>query len=309
MARRLDPVGSRKSSVRSIAGNRKLISDVTMPVRVVARQDSANETHVVATVKCEPNVQDQSQKLSNDLAPVDQGLKEREAPSPSKRSLVSNIVNRLSYAVAAAILFVGIGTIVNGVRLNTEVETQVQALQQEDYSENSGPQIPTSKEPEGETDYREGYVVAADLPRVIRIPSVNVYARVLQVGVDDNNVMMTPTTAYDTAWYSGSSRPGEQGAMIVNGHVQGDMGPGVFGNLAKIEKGARINIEKGNGKQVGYIVTKVETIKADTLNTGSLLVSHDRTKPGLNLITCGGEYSPNDNTFESRTVVYAVAED
>lgn len=215
---------------------------------------------------------------------------------------------RLVHAAASLIFFVGVGLMVQGFLLNHSVDTQVKALQSEstqDATASSTQQIPTSRPPE-DKNYIQNYHVAAQLPRTITISQIGVYARVLQVGVDKNNTMLTPTTAYDSAWYNGSSRPGEQGAMVINGHVLGDGGPGIFGRLKELGKGSVITVESGDGHKYNYVVANVETVKVDQIDMGKLLVSNDTSKPGLNLITCGGKYDPAKNEFDSRTLVYAV---
>lgn len=213
------------------------------------------------------------------------------------------------YAMAAAVIVVGVGMIVQSVVLNGQVSTQVSALRNDDETasatSSSSNSLPTSEKP-SDPNYIDNYHVASGLPRTIKIPSINVYARTLQVGVDRNNTMLTPSTAYDTAWYSGSSKPGEMGAMIVNAHVLSENGLAIFTNLHKLVAGAEIVIESGSGEKYTYSVVDVLEVPTDQVDMGKMLVSADTSKPGLSLITCAGKYNAKENTFGSRTLVRAV---
>lgn len=218
-------------------------------------------------------------------------------------------VSRLAYVAACAVFILGTGVVIQGMILNSQVNEQVGVLQaQSDDSAvtTSANQLPSSEPPEN-SNYIQDYQVAASLPRTISIPSIGVHARVLQVGVDKNNSMMTPATAYDTAWYNGSSRPGEMGAMIINGHVLGDNGrSAIFTKVDKLVAGAKIIIEKGNGEKVTYAVQEVETVATEDVDMASMLVSANTALPGLNLITCAGQYTASENSFDKRVLVSAV---
>lgn len=214
---------------------------------------------------------------------------------------------KIMYGSAATVVAVGALLAYQALMANTAVEIQVKKLQTvtaqgTDVATTSLPSDEKPKDP----NYQKTYAVAPQLPRLLTINKIGVTARVLQVGVDKNNQMEVPKTAYDVAWYNGSSRPGENGAMVIDGHVQGVGGPAVFSNLKKLAAGDAIDIERGDGKHVSYKVVKVETIPTKDVDTGKLLVSIDTGRPGLNLITCGGNYDQKADQFDSRTIVYAV---
>lgn len=227
-----------------------------------------------------------------------------DKPAPRRRS------SRLLYIGAAIILLIGAVLAYRAYTLNNQVDAQVKKLQStssatSDGSGSSSSSLPTDIKPK-DKNYLQNYKVAAALPRLLTIKKIGVTARVLQVGVDKDNQMGVPTTAYDVAWYNGSSRPGEMGAMIIDGHVQGVGGGAIFTNLKKLVAGDTVTVERGDGKVLNYTVAKVETVPVDKVDMGSLLVSVDTSKPGLNLITCGGNYDTKSDSFDSRTIVYSV---
>lgn len=152
------------------------------------------------------------------------------------------------------------------------------------------------------------YVVAGNMPRVISIPSINVKARVLNVGLDKTGAVGTPSSVFDTAWYNGSSLPGAPGAALIDGHVSGWSTPGVFKNLKKLAPGATITIERGDGQLLNFIVLKTAVYPADSVDMPAVLSSAVAGRPGLNLITCNGNVIRGSNEFSERFVVYAVAQ-
>ena len=211
---------------------------------------------------------------------------------------------RLLYAAAVIVVAVGGLLAYQAFMSNVAVDIQVKKLQSATASTGSN-SLPTDEKP-SDPNYVQTYKVAPQLPRLLTIQKIGVSARVLQVGVDANNQMGVPTTAYDVAWYNGSSRPGENGAMVIDGHVQGVGGGAVFTNLKKLAAGDIMTVERGDGKTFNYTVVKTETVPVSSIDMGALLVSADTAKPGLNLITCGGNYDQKNDQFSDRTIVYTV---
>jgi LPXTG-site transpeptidase (sortase) family protein len=150
------------------------------------------------------------------------------------------------------------------------------------------------------------YQVAPDLPRYIKISKIGVNARVLQVGVTSSGALGTPTSVFDTAWYTGSAKPGEAGATLIDGHVSSWSSNGVFYNIKKLVAGDTITIQKGDGTLLTYSVVKTVAYDASNVDMQSLVQTAQVGKSGLNLITCGGKYDSKSGEFTQRIAVYAV---
>src|SRR3990167_1056659 len=148
------------------------------------------------------------------------------------------------------------------------------------------------------------YEVAADLPRVINIPSISVEARVMQMSVKSNGQLDAPKNVHDTGWYTGSSRPGYSGATLINGHVSGIHTDGVFKNLKHLQIGDELMLENGKREIFKYKVDKIETVKAKSVNMEKLLEPYAGKAQGLNLITCGGKYDAQKREYNDRVLVY-----
>ena len=229
--------------------------------------------------------------------PIPQVLPVNELQQPKKSP-------RLLYAAAACIFLLGGSVVLQGFLTNQSAQTQVKALQSSS-DDSSGGGLPTDEKPK-DKNYVANHKVSPFLPRVITISSIGVSARVTQVGIDKEGAMLAPTTAYDAGWYTGSSRPGENGAMVIDGHVRGVGGPGVFSDLDSLKEGDEISIERGDGTKLEYGVVSTETVALSELDMGKLLVSANTALPGLNLITCAGTYDQKNDQFDKRTIVYAV---
>lgn len=151
----------------------------------------------------------------------------------------------------------------------------------------------------------EAYTVAPDLPRYIFIPSINVKAMVGSVGLTSGGAIGTPDNVYNTAWYNGSSKPGQPGAMLIDGHVSSWTADGVFYNLKKLKSGEVIQIQRGDGLVITYDVVKSVTYPYNAVDMTAALAPVNSTKPGLNLISCTGDLIKGTSEFNARIVVFA----
>jgi sortase (surface protein transpeptidase) len=150
------------------------------------------------------------------------------------------------------------------------------------------------------------YSVAPDLPRVIRIPRLQLAARIKRLGARSSGELMTPTNINDTGWYDGSVKPGENGTLLIDGHVAGPTKAGVFQRLKILKEGDTIEVERGDGKTFTYKVIKLESVDRNKFNMNAALASADPGKPGLNLVSFSGRYDVRTNQYEQQVIVYAV---
>lgn len=153
------------------------------------------------------------------------------------------------------------------------------------------------------------YKVPADQPRYIRIPAINVEARVMSVGVNSRGNINTPTNLNDTAWYDGSAKPGQEGQVFIDGHTSFSSGiAAAFNNLHKLNKGDKIDIEKGNGEIIKYRVVDQKTVGTNDVDMGEALNPPKGVEKGLTLMTCTGTFNYRTQTADKRLIIYAVQE-
>lgn len=229
-------------------------------------------------------------------------------PKPRRRPLLRSFNRKTVPLYAAACLVFGFGLYVgiSGMLANKQVTAQVKALQTtKSNDDSSDSDTPPSTEKISEAAIRN-YTVSPVNPRYIDIPKLKIHARVLSMGVDSKNELKSPYGIYDAGWYSGSSLPGQNGAMLVDGHSGIGKTHGIFHDLSSLVAGDAITITRGDGQAYTYKVVKAEIQDVAKVDMSSLLVSQNTAKPGLNLITCAGDWIPGTFSLKQRALVYAV---
>lgn len=149
------------------------------------------------------------------------------------------------------------------------------------------------------------HVVAADTPRVLRIPRLNIAARVKQVGTTLSNEPIAPKNIADVGWYEGSGRPGAEGAVLLNGHLAGPSMAGVFKNIQNLDSGDEITVERGDGRVFTYVVSRIQEYSGGQVDMSAAINSINPSKKGLNLVTTLNKYSGT----EKRIIVFALQRD
>jgi sortase A len=206
--------------------------------------------------------------------------------------------------VAAGFVFI-VGAMVSlqGILTNHNVTSQVAALSKKSGSSgSSNNNVPSTTKPS--TNAFSRYMVAPDLPRYITIPKLGVNARVLQTGVTSSGALGTPSNVFDTAWYTGSAKPGQPGATLIDGHVSSWTTHGVFYGLKSLVAGDQIQIQRGDGQILTYQVVKSQTYTDNEVDMQAAMTPVVAGKSGLNLITCTGQVKPGTSEFNQRVIVF-----
>jgi len=239
--------------------------------------------------------------------------------------------------VAAAVLFVACGEDDEQLTVRavgpTPDETPMmgddenQRLSDEDDAPppDSGHRPPAYDEPEatvvrdlGEFVRKYGYPRGTDFA-TLRIPVLNVEARVGAWHVGRGEQMPEPHGPADIAWYDLSDfpgmggRPGEGANAIFGGHVDLDLpipyagvryrGPAVFAQLGRLSSGDIVEIDY-EGETLCYRVVWRRSLSAEPGATDWGEVW--RGTPGVDevtLYTCGGDFDPQTREYRDRVVV------
>ncbi|MDR3125621.1 MAG: sortase [Candidatus Nomurabacteria bacterium] len=147
------------------------------------------------------------------------------------------------------------------------------------------------------------YKVADDMPRILTIPSINLTARVSEVGLTTANKIDVPGDASFAGWYNGSAKLDTIGASFLTGHYNGVDAGGIFDNLHKIASGATITVEMGDGQKLNYEVVNVENLPIAQVDMSRALSPSEGVQEGLNIMTCQGSWSASG--FSHRLTVYS----
>jgi sortase (surface protein transpeptidase) len=147
------------------------------------------------------------------------------------------------------------------------------------------------------------YKVADDQPRILYIPSINLTARVSEVGLTNANKIDVPGDASFAGWYNGSAKLNTIGASFLTGHYNGVDAGGIFDNLNKVEHGAAITVEMGDGQKLNYEVVNIENLPIAQVDMSKTLSPSEGVMEGLNIMTCQGSWSAAG--FSHRLTVYS----
>ncbi|MFG2292918.1 class F sortase [Streptomyces sp. NPDC048603] len=138
----------------------------------------------------------------------------------------------------------------------------------------------------------------------VRIPSINVDAPVMTVGLDAQGWIDAPPAEDNNlaGWYLNGISPGQQGSAVIVGHVDNARGPAVFYGLGSVRKGSRIEVQRYDGRTAVFEVYGVEVFAKDAF-PGSRVYG-DTGHAELRVITCGGGYSKAKG-YDGNVVVFA----
>lgn len=217
-----------------------------------------------------------------------------------RRSLMPTLLTTMAVFLFSA----GILVLISSLRTDSSVKAQVKQMSKhtnEDDGISDG--LPSEDDPPTSL---EGYNVAPDLPRFFTIEKLGVHARVKRLGVNVNNVLKAPANIFDVGWYDGSAKPGENGTVVLDGHVSGPTKHGVFYSIGSLKKGDKIQVERGDGKIFTYTVTATEIYDYSKVDMAKVLTSSVPGKPALNFMTCTGRFNVRTNSFEQRIVVFTT---
>lgn len=148
------------------------------------------------------------------------------------------------------------------------------------------------------------YTVAADAPRILHIDSLKISAKIRPMTVNSIGAIAAPVNIYDSGWYTGSAKPGTNGAAFIDGHASGATRMGLFAYIDTLKVGNEVSVERGDGQMLNYKVVHVETVSKDTIDMAKVLRTYGGAKEGLNLMTCTGTWIKDEKTYDKRAVVY-----
>jgi len=145
---------------------------------------------------------------------------------------------------------------------------------------------------------------AGPQPVSIEIEDINVAdAEIIPVGVNQEDLSFEVPPADQVGWYEFGSAPGEQGSAVLAAHIAYNGVDGVFRYLEDVEIGAVVVVGFDDGSSSRYRIEEVtEYVKEELPDS---LFARDG-KEQLALITCGGAFNYQLDSYESNTVAIAV---
>jgi hypothetical protein len=143
------------------------------------------------------------------------------------------------------------------------------------------------------------------LPTQVSIPSIQVAAKIISVGLAADGTIDTPglTRKNTVGWYDQGPTPGQDGPAVLVGHVDTRSGPSVFYKLGKLRPRAKILISRKDHRIAVFRVDAVRVYPKSGIPASE--VYGDFSRPGLRLITCGGAWVGGSTGYADNVVVFA----
>ncbi|MGC9665464.1 class F sortase, partial [Planosporangium sp. 12N6] len=105
-------------------------------------------------------------------------------------------------------------------------------------------------------------------------------------------------------WYSLGPTPGEPGAAVIVGHVDGYHEPGIFYLLYKLKRGDQVRVTRADGTTARFTVYHTEQVDKEDFPTSQVYAT--TTRPELRLITCGGTFNRASGNYTDNIIVFAA---
>ncbi|WP_074313982.1 class F sortase [Micromonospora cremea] len=149
--------------------------------------------------------------------------------------------------------------------------------------------------------------LARSAPTSIEIPKIGVDATIMSLGTNpDGTVQVPPLEQADKAgWYEPGASPGETGNAVIVGHVDSaKLGPAVFFDLGSLVPGDTITVRRADDRPVAFKVDSVKSYPKTSFPTDLVYGPNDR--PGLRVVTCGGQFDQAAKSYPDNVVVFAT---
>ncbi len=143
------------------------------------------------------------------------------------------------------------------------------------------------------------------MPRPVRIliPSINLSAPVVPLGLNPDRTLQVPTNFGNTGWFRGGPEPGEVGPAVIVGHLSSRRGPAVFYRLRDVRVGELITVRLLDRSTVRFVVRSKLRVRKSAFPTARV---YARTKGAtLRVITCAGSLNPSTGHHPDNYILFA----
>jgi hypothetical protein len=146
-------------------------------------------------------------------------------------------------------------------------------------------------------------LLPASVPVRVTIPAIGVDSQLLDLGLNGDGTLEVPPDGAQAGWFTGAPTPGELGPAVIVGHVDWGGAPGVFFRLRELRAGDEITVSREDGSTAVFRVQRVELFPKDAFPTDAVYGDIDHA--GLRVITCGGSFDHQAQSYVDNTVVFA----
>jgi sortase (surface protein transpeptidase) len=140
----------------------------------------------------------------------------------------------------------------------------------------------------------------------VQIPAIDAVSSLIPLGLNSDRTIQVPPLAkpMQAGWYSLGPTPGEVGASVILGHVDGYSDRGIFFRLRELKPGDRVLVAREDGTTARFTVYR--TTQSPKSDFPSQQVYGVSARPELRLITCGGSFDEKSKVYRDNVIVFAV---
>lgn len=168
----------------------------------------------------------------------------------------------------------------------------------------------SQSQPQSESREQEHEQTSNELPRSnplwIDVPAIGAKSSLVPLGLNADHTVEVPPVdqPLQAGWYKHSPTPGQTGPAVVLGHVNGGGRDGVFARLHELRAGDEIRIGREDGQVARFVVERADQVPKNEFPADS--VYGNTSEPELRLITCGGSFDEDADSYRDNIIVYAV---
>ncbi|WP_433221123.1 class F sortase [Microtetraspora malaysiensis] len=142
-------------------------------------------------------------------------------------------------------------------------------------------------------------------PRRLDIAKIGVHVALGRLGLNPDGTVQIPPVDHpeEAGWYAHGVTPGERGAAVILGHVDGAGRKGVFYDLGRMRTGDTIEVGRADGSAATFVVESVEMVPKSRFPTRRVYGPLDHA--GLRLVTCGGTFDRGRGHYTDNVILYA----
>ncbi|MGJ9424963.1 class F sortase [Nesterenkonia halotolerans] len=168
----------------------------------------------------------------------------------------------------------------------------------------SSPSVPDASEMQVRSAELDG-AEAAPEPVEVRYPGIDAELPVQPRGVASDGQMDIPDDAAQAAWYQYGKAPADDvGTTVISAHAGSEETPiGPLYALKDARPGEEVTVLDEAGEEHRYAVTEVEQFGKDGLDFTPYFERSGQHR--LVLITCGGQWMPERNSYADNIIVVA----
>ncbi|HEY4036819.1 MAG TPA: class F sortase [Ktedonobacteraceae bacterium] len=147
--------------------------------------------------------------------------------------------------------------------------------------------------------------MAANAHLIIAKIGVDAPVEPVQVQADGSLGVPTRNQWEGVGWYQKGPIPGQRGSAVIDGHLdRPGATPAVFWRLHEMSVGDIVTVEDASGHTLHFQVIKIESYPPNNAPTTQIFGNSSGTF--LNLITCAGQWIPQQHQTSLRLVVYTT---